>query len=253
MRIKKLGQAVAIEALESGIALANRYGIGQISVDNAFHYLRGVGYVMQAAERGYIAYTCCTAALAEFVAFMGKFPTLGTNPHSWGFPTTEAIGFPIIIDWVTSVVAMGRVKQLARVGKQLPQNAAVDRDGNYTTKLEKVVALTPLGAHKGYGLSLINELIGALIGGGLPTIRSRWNEQPDEKHTPAFYFQIIHSDVPSSGLFAKGRNPPTNLAAVIKYIFGHGNEQCILPGQIEAEAGKKSAEAGGLLFSAAEI
>ena len=30
--------------------------------------------------------------------FGGKFPTLGTNPHSWAFPTTDLIGFPICID-----------------------------------------------------------------------------------------------------------------------------------------------------------
>ena len=28
-------------------------------------------------------------------------------------PTSESIGFPIVIDWATSVIAMGRVQQLA--------------------------------------------------------------------------------------------------------------------------------------------
>jgi hypothetical protein len=126
---RKLGQATGYAAIEAAIKLADRYGVGMVSVDNAFHYLWGGGYVMDAAKRGYIAYTNCTAALAEVVPFGGKFPTLGTNPHSWGFPTTEAIGYPIVIDWATSVVAMGRVQQLAREGKQLPPNAAVDENG----------------------------------------------------------------------------------------------------------------------------
>src|SRR5580692_169237 len=126
---KKLGQAVAVDAIETCIALADKYGIGQVSVDNAFHYLWGGGYVMDAAKRGYLAYTNCTAALAEVVPFGGKSPTLGTNPHSWGFPTTEAVGFPIVVDWATSVVSMGRVQQLYREGKPLPPQAAVDRDG----------------------------------------------------------------------------------------------------------------------------
>ena len=72
-------------------------------------------------------------ALAEVVPFGGKFPTLGTNPHSWGFPTTEAVGYPIVIDWATSVIAMGRVQVLKREGKMLPPDAAVDKDGNPTT------------------------------------------------------------------------------------------------------------------------
>ncbi|MES1166510.1 MAG: Ldh family oxidoreductase, partial [Pseudomonadota bacterium] len=85
---KKLGQATGYAAIEAAIKLADRYGVGMVSVDNAFHYLWGGGYVMDAAKRGYIAYTNCTAALAEVVPCGGKFPTLGTNPHSWGFPTT---------------------------------------------------------------------------------------------------------------------------------------------------------------------
>lgn len=250
---RKLGQATAYEALESCIQLADKYGIGQISVDNAFHYLWGGGYVMDAAKRGYIAYTNCTAALTEVVPFGGKYPTLGTNPHSWGFPTVDAIGFPIVIDWATSVIAMGRVQQLAREGGTLPPNAAVDKDGNPTTDPKAAVALLPFGAHKGYGLSLINEIVAAFIGGSLPTARNRNWEAKDDKHTACFYFQVIHPDALSAGAFAKGRNQSENVKAVIEDILGHGNEDCLLPGQIEANAAQRSDKHGGLLFSDAEI
>ncbi len=249
---KKLGQATAYEAIEACMSLAEQYGIAQVSVDNAFHYLWGGGYVMEAAKRGYIAYTNCTAALAEVVPFMGKYPTLGTNPHSWGFPTSAAVGFPIVIDWATSVIAMGRVQQFLREGTPLPPNAAVDADGNPTTDAGKVAALTTFGAHKGYGLSLINELVGAFIGGSLPTLRSR--EIPEgEKRTPAFYFQVIHPDAISGGAFARGRDQAGNVKAVIDDILGHGNENCLLPGQIEARWAERVVRAGGLLFTEAEI
>jgi len=249
---KKLGQSTAYRAMDAAMKLADQYGVGIVSVDNAFHYLWGGGYVMDAAKKGYIAYTNCTAALAEVVPFGGKFPTLGTNPHSWGFPTTEAIGYPIVADWATSVVAMGRVQQLKREGKQLPPNAAVDKDGNPTTDPNAVVSLLPFGAHKGYGLALINEIVGAFIGGSLPTLRSRWADDGD-KHTCAFFFQVIHPDAMSAGAFAKGRNQSANVKAVIADILGHGNEKSMLPGQLEAEWAQRSAAAGGLLFSAAEV
>lgn len=249
---RKLGQSVGYAAIDRAIELADEYGVGMVSVDNAFHYLWGGGYVMDAAQRGYIAYTNCTAALAEVVPFMGKFPTLGTNPHSWGFPTTDAVGYPIVVDWATSVIAMGRVQQFLREGQSLPPNAAVDADGNSTTDPAKVVALLPFGAHKGYGLSLLNELYGAFIGGGLPTLRSRW-DGPEGKKTPCFYFQVIHPDALSSGRFDKGATQAENLTAVLKDILGHGNEKCILPGQIEAAAAENCEKAGGLLFSSAEI
>src|SRR3989440_6043978 len=162
---KKLGQAVAFEAMATCMKLADEFGIGAVAVDNAFHYLWGGGYVIDAAKKGYIAYTCCTAALAEVVPFGGKFPTLGTNPHSWGFPPPEVIGFPICVDSATSTVAMGRVQQFVREGKQLPPGCGVDKDGKETCDPTKIAALLPFGAHKGYGLALIDELMAAYIGG----------------------------------------------------------------------------------------
>lgn len=248
----KLGQSVAFDAIQRCIELADKYGIGQISVDNAFHYLWGGGYVMDAALKGYIAYTNCTSTLAEVVPYRGSFPTLGTNPHSWAFPTQNSVGYPIVIDWATSTVAMGRVQQFKREGKQLPDEAAVDANGNPTNDPNKAVSLLPFGKHKGYGLSLINELVGALIGGSLPTIRGR-KVADGEKSSTNFYFQVIHPDAMNAGLFAKGRTQEDNLKAVLEDILGHGNETAMLPGQIEAEAAAKTAEAGGLLFTEAEI
>ena len=251
---RKLGQAVAFEAMAEAMRLADEFGCGTVAVDNAFHYLWGGGYVIDAASRGYIAYTCCTAALAEVVPFGGKFATLGTNPHSWAFPTTEAVGFPICIDWATSVVAMGRVQQFAREGKPLPAGCGVDKDGRETTDPTKVVALMPFGQHKGYGLSLIDEILAAYIGGSLPTLRSRWSTGPkDEKHTPAFYFQCIRPDAISGDDFAQSRTQSQNVRAVIDDIRGHGNAGVLLPGQPEAQSMALTKKYGGLLFTAAEI
>ncbi len=251
----KLGQAVATEAMNTCMKLADEYGVGVVAVDNAFHYLWGGGYVIDAAKKGYIAYTNCTSTLSEVVPFGGKYPTLGTNPHSWGFPTCDAVGYPVVLDWATSTIAMGRVQQLKREGGELPPNAAIDDDGNMTTDPNKVAALLPFGAHKGYGLCLLNELYGAVIGGGLPTLRGRADQAKaaNEKSTSAFYFQVIHADALSGGNFSNGRSQAENITAVIKDVLGHGNENCMLPGTIEANNAKRTEKAGGLLFSEAEI
>jgi len=57
----------------------------------------------------------------------------------------------------------------------------------------------------------------------------------------------------NAGAFAKGRTQSQNVKAVIDDILGHGNENCMLPGQIEAQAAARTAKNGGLLFSEAEI
>lgn len=249
----KLGQAVAYEAMDTCMKLADQYGVGMVSVDNATHYLWGGGYVMHAALKGYVAYTNCTSATSEVVPFGGRTPTMGTNPHSWAFPTQEAVGFPIVIDWATSTVAMGRVQVLKREGKLLPPNSAVDADGNPTNDPNKVVALLPFGAHKGYGLGLIDELYAAYIGGGLPQLRGTALGDPAEKRASTFFFQVIHPDAINGNGFANNRTQRQNVKAVLADILGHGNEKCILPGQPEANSGALSKKYGGLLFTKAEI
>ncbi|HEV2330115.1 MAG TPA: Ldh family oxidoreductase [Verrucomicrobiae bacterium] len=249
----KLGQAVAYEAMETCIKLADKYGVGMVSVDNATHYLWGGGYVMDVALKGYLAYTNCTSATSEVVPFGGKTPTMGTNPHSWGFPTQDAIGFPIVIDWATSTVAMGRIQVMKREGKPLGPGWAVDADGNPTTDANKAVALLPFGLHKGYGMGLIDELYAAYIGGGLPQIRGTALGDPKEKHASTFYFQVIHPDAINGNSFANNRSQTQNVKAVIADILGHGNEKSILPGQPEANSGALSKKYGGLLFTHAEI
>lgn len=251
---KKLGQAVGFAAMQRCMELADRYGVGAVTVDNAFHYLWGGGYVIDAAKKGYIAYTCCTSTLAEVVPFGGKVPTMGTNPHSWGFPTQDILGFPICIDWATSAVAMGRVQQFAREGKQLPPGCALDKDGNPTTDPNKVLSLLPFGQHKGYGLMLIDELVGAYTGGSLPRLRGRAGTGgPNEKHSAVFFFQCMRADAFDCGNYAQGRDQKANVKAVLDDILCEGNRQCMLPGQPEAESAKLSEKHGGLLFTAAEI
>jgi len=249
----KLGQAVAYEAMDTCMKLADKFGIGMVSVDNATHYLWGGGYVMDAALKGYLAYTNCTSATSEVVPFGGKTPTMGTNPHSWAFPTQDAIGFPIVIDWATSTIAMGRVQVMKREGKLLPDNCAVDAEGKPTNDPNKAVALLPFGAHKGYGLGLIDELYAGFIGGSLPEIRGTSRGDDGEKRGSTFYFQVIHPDAMKGNDYVKGRSQIQNVKAVIEDVLGHGNEKCMLPGQPEANSGALSKKYGGLLFTAAEI
>lgn len=249
----KLGQAVAYEAMDRCMQLADQFGVGIVSVDNATHYLWGGGYVIDAALKGYIAYTNCTSATSEVVPFGGKTATMGTNPHSWGFPTQNAVGFPVVIDWATSTVAMGRVQQFAREGKELGFGWAVDAEGKPTTDPNKAVALLPFGAHKGYGLGLIDELYASFIGGGLPSIRGTSKGAAEEKRGSTFFFQCIHPDALHGHDYALGRSQSENVKACLSDILAPGNEQCLLPGELEARAAKLTEEHGGLLFTKAEI
>ena len=133
-----------------------------------------------------------------------------------------------------------------------PLSTTFGTGGVPTTNPDEAVSLLPFGAHKGYGLMLIDELVGAFIGGSLPTLRGR-PKPAGEKSSANFYFQVIHPEALDAGLFAKGRTQTENVKAVMDDIMGHGNDNAIWPGEIEADAARLSREAGGLLFTAAEI
>ena len=44
-----------------------------------------------------------------------------------------------------------------------------------------------------------------------------------------------------------------NVKAILDDIRGHGNDQVMLPGQLDANAAARTAQHGGLLFTTAEI
>ncbi|MEM9283564.1 MAG: Ldh family oxidoreductase [Verrucomicrobiota bacterium] len=249
---KKFGPAVAFQAIERAIELANEFGIGQIAVDNASPYLWGGGYVMSAAERGFIAYTHATSPLAEVTPPLGTRPTIGTNPHAWAFPTSPALGFPLLVDWITSNIDMYQVELAKKESSNLPSGSAIDENGQFTTDANQVHALTSFGEQRGYGLSLVNELVAAFVGGSVPSLRGRLTENPQEKNTASFYFQVIHPEALSCGVFAGGRNQLDNLKHVLADTL-NGNVSSILPGQREAEFRVRSDGSKGLLFTPREV
>jgi L-2-hydroxycarboxylate dehydrogenase (NAD+) len=248
---KKLGPAVAYEAMAECVRLADQFGVGMVSIDNAFHYIWGGAYVLEAAERGFIGYTNCTSLLAEVVPHGGSTPALGTNPHSWAFPTQNAIGFPVLVDWATSAISMGRVQQLAREGRPLPEAVAVDVAGAITTDPAQVAGLLPFGAHKGYSLGLIDELFAGIIGGYLPKLRGR-PCPAGEKNSCCFHFMAIHPEALSAGNYHGGISMEQNIQRVIENILA-GNNGARIPGANAARWREQSRSLGGLLFTEPEV
>ncbi len=84
---------------------------------------------------------------------------------------------------------MGRVQVMKREGKQLPPGCAVDAEGKPTTDPNKAVALLPFGAHKGYGLGLIDELYAGLHRRRAAANPRHGARRPEgEKRGSTFYF-----------------------------------------------------------------
>jgi L-2-hydroxycarboxylate dehydrogenase (NAD+) len=113
------------------------------------------------------------------VPTFGRDSMIGTNPISLSAPAAK--GRPFFLDMATTVVPRGKLEVLNRLGKPLPLGWAVDERGIPTTDTARVLdnmskaaggGVLPLGGageelsgHKGYGMSLmVDVLSGALAG-----------------------------------------------------------------------------------------
>lgn len=164
------GQAVAHDAVQLGIARAQRHGICVVALRDAFHIGRIGHWAEQYAAAGLVSLHFVNVPRhAAVAAFGGSTARLGTNPFAAGFPTPG--GDPVIVDFATSRWAVGKVRVAMQKGEALPAGILLDAQGAPTLDPAALFAapagaLLPFGEHKGFGLALACELLaGALIGG----------------------------------------------------------------------------------------
>ena len=165
-----LGLVVGPRANEIAMEKASEYGSGWVSVCNTNHYGIASYYSLKALDRDMIGWSM-TNTSRIVVPLWGAERRLGTNPISIAFPGLK--NPPIVIDLATSVVAFGKIEMAERAGVQLPEGWIIDAHGNASTDAGDVYkgGLLPLGstremgAHKGYCLSAMVDILTAVLSG----------------------------------------------------------------------------------------
>ncbi|MDE0304029.1 MAG: Ldh family oxidoreductase [Albidovulum sp.] len=179
-----MGFLVGHHAMSHAIELAERCGIGAVSVTNSNHFGAASLYTSQAARAGYMA-IAMTNVQPNLVAPGGSRPITGNNPIAFGAPTR--LGFPFLLDISMSTVAGGKLHLAIEKGERIPLGWATDGKGcpteDPTAALEGY--LLPLGGHKGFGLSLVVDLLCGVINGGAfqHQIRSMYAKPNDSSGT----------------------------------------------------------------------
>lgn len=164
------GQVMGHHAMEAGIKLARATGSAIVGLRNAHHVGRIGHWAEQCAAAGIVSIHFVNVLAGPIVApFGGTKARLGTNPFAAGFPRAGAD--PVIVDFATSRLAMGKIRVYRNQGKTLPKNALLTADGHPTADPNELFAdppgvLVPFGEHKGSGLALACELLGAALLGG---------------------------------------------------------------------------------------
>jgi uncharacterized oxidoreductase len=168
------GQVVAAQAMAAGIARARDHGVVVVGLANAHHLGRVGAWAEQCAAAGLVSlHFANVCSMPIVVPWNGTVPKMGTNPICIGWPRRAAE--PLILDFATSAIAVGKARVAHNMGQVLAPGLAVDDRGRPTTDPRVLVeppfgGLLPFGLHKGAGLALVCSLLGAALTGA-PTER----------------------------------------------------------------------------------
>ena len=156
-----MGQLVATRAMQEAISLARETGVGAAVARNSSHCGACAWFVEMAVKEGMIG-VALTHTDAIMVPPGMKRIFLGSNPIAFGAPGERE---PVVIDMSTTHVAWGKILVARQEGKSIPPDWGVDKDGGPTTDPHAVVGLAPTGAHKGYALAAMVEILCAQFAG----------------------------------------------------------------------------------------
>jgi LDH2 family malate/lactate/ureidoglycolate dehydrogenase len=173
-----LGHVVAERAMRLAIEKARVTGIALVGVRNSHHFGAAGVYARIAARHGLIGLVTSSAQGILLVPTRAAESVLGTNPIAFAAPGERHA--PFVLDIATTTAAANKVKVRALRGQPVPAGWVIDGQGVAVTEPEAARAqvfdrpdggLTPLGGsaalggHKGYGLSLLAQVLGATLNG----------------------------------------------------------------------------------------
>lgn len=166
------GQVVAREGIAAGIARARSEGLALAALRNAFHIGRIGTYGEQCAAEGLVSlHFVNVVGHPPLVApFRGSDARFSTNPFCCAIPLGPGKP-PFLLDFATSVVAMGKVRVAKNKGEVMDEGLLLDHQGQPTRDPGVMFpeirgALVAMGLHKGYGLALACELLAGAVAGG---------------------------------------------------------------------------------------
>lgn len=171
-----MGQVVAFEAMNLAIERARAHGVCVVGLRHAHHIGRVGHWAEQAVAAGLVSIHFVNAMSQPIVApYGGREGRFVTNPLTVGIPVPGRE--PLLLDFATSAIAMGKVRVAHLAGKRVPADALLDAGGHLTDDPGVMFppagqapgALVPFARHKGYALAMVVEVLAAALTGGETT------------------------------------------------------------------------------------
>lgn len=155
-------------ATEQCMKLADEHGIGCVALSNTNHWMRGGRYGWQAAKSGY-AFIGWTNTIANMPAWNAKDARLGNNPLVIALPYLDEA---IVLDMAISLYSFGDIELSVMKNEKLSVIGGFDNEGNLTDNPAAILESrrpVPVGYWKGTDLSLLLDILAAVLSGGLST------------------------------------------------------------------------------------
>ena len=160
-----IGFVAADLGIKKAISNAKKTGIGLVGIKNSGHYGLSGYYAEQAVKKNLIA-MCFTNAPPAIAPHGAKKSLFGTNPICFGTPTSSKV--PFILDTSVSVINRGKIRVAAKLGKKIPKNVALDKNGKPTTDAKKALegVQLPIAGFRGSGLAWMVDILSGVLTGG---------------------------------------------------------------------------------------
>lgn len=159
------GQVAAAKAVEVGIGKAHETGVAAIAVRNSNNFGTAGFFGKICADQGMIALIMANCSPA-FAPTGGATPLIGTNPICFAAPGAGDKE-PVVFDMAITNAARSKIRLALKNGESIPEDWAVDANGEPTTDPAVALAgsLLPLGGYKGYGLGLMVDIMAGMLAG----------------------------------------------------------------------------------------
>ena len=159
------GYVAGKAAMARAIELARQQNIAAVAIINSNHCGATALYARMALDHDMVGIAMTNVA-PNMVMTGGSRPITGNNPIAVAIPTFGE--YPIVLDISLSAVAGGKLLVAAKSGEEIPLGWATDKEGRPTTdpKAGFDGFLLPMGGHKGFGLSLLVDILCGVITGG---------------------------------------------------------------------------------------
>ena len=236
----KLGAGMlnAVRATDRAMQMAKNNGMGCVALANTNHWMRGGYYGWRAAKNNFV-FIGWTNTIANMPAWGAVDARLGNNPLVIAVPYN---GEAIILDMATSQFSYGALEMAKMKNEDLPVHGGFNVKGELTKKPSEILEskrVLPDGYWKGAGLSLLMDILSAVLSGGLST-----HEITQRKTEYGLSQVFIAIDVQQLKNYKGIENCINNIISDYRQSTAEEEKEIVFPGERVLKTREKNLKSG---------